>query len=319
MYDLKHNKQQCSTTNNLNTPFIFRKMKFLTNSNTSTQPYTTPIIENYIYNTKDDLDLQLPHIYNKNKQNNITTKESKAINRLKEQKQITIKQADKNLGIVVLDTTDYLDKCLTHLSSTTYQLVDAFPSSIKRDLENTIINFKPELIRYNQRLYKFLTPSEKHRIPRFYGLPKIHKVLSPNETPPIRPIVSHTNSLLSCSAKFIDHILQPIAKCYPDYLHNSSELILKLSTLPVPKDVMLVSMDVTSLFPSIPQKECLQIVFEEIQHHLDLLTFDPNLIIQLLNNNYFEFGNFHFHQATGIAMGAAVSPTIANIFMSVLL
>ncbi len=297
-------------------------MKFLANSNTSTQPYTTPTIENYIYNTKDDLAIQLPDIY-KNKQKNITAKENKAIKKLKEQTQITIKPADKNLGMVVLDTSDYLDKCLVHLSSTTYQLVEAFPNSIKRDLENTIIKFKPEIVRYNQRLYKFLMPTEKHRIPRFYGLPKIHKISSPNETPPIRPIVSHTSSLLSCSAKFIDHVLQPIAKCFPDYLHNSSELILKLSTLPVPKDITLVSMDVTSLFPSIPQKECLKIVFEEIQHHLDLLTFDPNLIMQLLNinmhNNYFEFGNFHFHQSTGIAMGAAFSPTIANIFMSALL
>jgi hypothetical protein len=55
----------------------------------------------------------------------------------------------------------------------------------------------------------------------------------------------------------------------------------------------------------------------------DLLIFDPNLIIELLQinlyNNYFEFGNFFFRQTTGIAMGAAFSPTIANIFMSVFL
>ena len=36
-----------------------------------------------------------------------------------------------------------------------------------------------------------------------------------------------------------------------------------------------------------------------------------------MKNNFFEYGS-SFHQ-TGIAMGAAFSPTVANIFMSVLL
>ena len=79
-------------------------------------------------------------------------------------------------------------------------------------------------------------------------------------------------------------------------------------------------MDIISLFPSIPQNECLQILKEEMNSHRDLLLFDPNLILTLLNinvhNNYFEFANCTFQQTTGIAMGAAFSPTIANIFMS---
>ena len=36
-------------------------------------------------------------------------------------------------------------------------------------------------------------------------------------------------------------------------------------------------------------------------------------------NNYFEFAGTIFEQTTGIAMGAAFSPTVANIFMSVFL
>lgn len=54
--------------------------------------------------------------------------------------------------------------------------------------------------------------------------------------------------------------------------------------------------------------------------HEELLAFDPNIIIHLLNikNNYFKFGCFIFHQTTGTAMGASFSPTVANIFMSVL-
>lgn len=62
---------------------------------------------------------------------------------------------------------------------------------------------------------------------------------------------------------------------------------------------------------------------DEMYNHQDLLTFDPNLIIQHLhaniNHNYFEFAGLTFQQVNGTAMGAAFSPTVANIFMSVII
>ena len=139
----------------------------------------------------------------------------------------------------------------------------------------------------------------------------------------MRPIVANNNSLLTPTARFLDHILQPVACTYPDYLHNSASLSLQLETLEVPKTAILVSVDVDSLYPSIPQTECLNIIYDELHQHRHLLLFDPNLIIQLLqinvNNNYFQFAAFIFQQITGTAMGAAFSPTIANIFMSVIM
>ena len=82
-------------------------------------------------------------------------------------------------------------------------------------------------------------------------------------------------------------------------------------------------MDVTSLYPSIPQTECLNILYEEINTNRDLMLFDPNLVIKLLHasitNNFFQFGSFTFQQIKGTAMGVTFSPAIANIFMSVLI
>ena len=55
----------------------------------------------------------------------------------------------------------------------------------------------------------------------------------------------------------------------------------------------------------------------------DLLIFDSNLIIYLLhtsvNYNYFSFAHHTFQQVKSTAMGAAFSPTIANINMSKLI
>ena len=213
---------------------------------------------------------------------------------------------------------------MEHLTdTTTYRLASEYPTTeIKRQITNIVISFKPHLEPLNKRLYKHLSTTPKaSQIPQFYGLPKIHKKFT--KLPPMRPIVSQTLSLLKPTAQFIDHVLQPLARSYPDYLHNSTSLVNILQDLQPPDDCILVTIDVSSLYPSIPQSECLNIIYTEMRKHRDLLLTDPNLIIHLLhlnvNYNYFAFAHLIFQQTMGTAMGAAFSPTIANIFMSTVL
>lgn len=145
--------------------------------------------------------------------------------------------------------------------------------------------------------------------------PKFHKTYS--HLPPVRPIVSQTNSVLSPTAHLIDHILQPLAQSYPDYLHNSTTLSLLLQDLCIPDNSILVTTDVTNLYPSIPQTEYLNIIYNEMYQHPDLLIFNPKLNIHLLhtnmNYNYFTFAYHTFQQIEDTAMGAPFSPTVANI------
>ena len=211
---------------------------------------------------------------------------------------------------------------MQHLSDTnTYISVTHFPrEEIKRKLLNTIINFKAQVHGYDSKLYDFLTKEpDNSQIPQFYGIPKIHKQFI--KVPPVRPIVSQCNSVLKPIAQFIDHILQPLARSYPDFLYNSTALSQTLQNLHVPDDAILTTSDVKSLYPSIPRTEMLQVIYDEMQANRHLLLFDPNLIIQLLhtciNSNFFEFASMTFQQINGTAMGAAFSPTVANIYMSV--
>ena len=175
-----------------------------------------------------------------------------------------------------MNTDDYILQCATHLSNTnTYRQADQYPEQdISTQIENIITNFKPQIHGYNEQLYKYLLPNPKHtRIPQFYGIPKIHKTFT--SLPPIRPIVSQTESPLSHTAQLIDHVLQPLAQTYPDYLHNSTSLVTKLQDLHLPKDCVLVTIDVESLYPSIPQTECLTIPYTEMHRHRQLILFDP--------------------------------------------
>ena len=155
-------------------------------------------------------------MYKVNKTN--LTKKQESLRKFKKSRaELTIKPADKNLGIVLMNTDDY----------------------ILTQIEN-ITNFKPQIHGYNERLYKYLLPNLKHTwIPQFYGIPKIHKTFT--SLPPIRPIVSQTEAPLSHTAQLIDHVLQPLAQTYPDYLHNSTSLVTKLQGPHLPEDCILVT------------------------------------------------------------------------------
>ena len=65
----------------------------------------------------------------------------------------------------------------------------------------------------------------------------------------MRPIVAQSCSLLKPTAQFIDHLLQPLAQSYPDYLQNFTELSIILKDIDVTDDAILVTMDVNSLYP----------------------------------------------------------------------
>ena len=179
-------------------------------------------------------------------------------------KTTTIKPADNNLGIIIIDTDDYLTQCCTVLSDNkTYRLATPYTDEvIKTAILNTVIPFKDMLVKISPSLYKYLLPpKQNHQIPKFYGVPKIHKQYSK-------------------------------LPFYNDYHQNSTTLILYLQDMKLPDTAILVSIDVESLYPSIPQSECLNIVYQQMLDRRHLIFTDPNLIIRLLhvnvNYNYFE-------------------------------
>ena len=307
---------------------IYRRIKFLPQpvyESTVTNYSGIPELEDYIFNTKELLDKELPRICVQNHQN-LSRQQQKAIKKLQRTRHsITIKPADKNLGIVILDTDDYLMQCCHILmDEKSYRLAERYPhDEIKHRIINIIIAFKKTVQNIDRKLYNFLQTSLKNtsHTPKLYGLPKMHKEFK--RIPPLRPIVAQSGSILNATAKFIDHALQPLAQSYEDYIQNSTSLIVRLESLQIPESAILVTVDVENLYPSIPQTECLDIVYNQMIEKRHLLIANPNLIIRLLhicvNYNYFEFAGLVFQQTHGTAMGAAFSPTIANIFLSVVL
>ena len=97
-------------------------------------------------------------------------------------------------------------------------------------------------------------------IPRFYGLPKVHKV-----SVPLRPINSPTYNL----SKFLSRILSSLlVNRYG--VRNSKEFVDYVKNFTISENEILVSFDVVSLFTSVPVDKAFGLV-------LDLLSSDESL------------------------------------------
>ena len=94
------------------------------------------------------------------------------------------------------------------------------------------------------------------RIPVFYTLTKIHK-----PTLPGRPIILGCDGPTERISSFLDHI-QPIAQAQKSYLKDTTQFINFIEKRIVPKNAILVSMDVNSLYINIPQEEGINTVCE---------------------------------------------------------
>ena len=88
------------------------------------------------------------------------------------------------------------------------------------------------------------------RIPEFYTLTKILK-----PTLVGRPIISGCDGPTERISCFVDRLIQPIAQQQESYLKDSKDFINFIENTKLPKNTILASMDVTSLYTNIPQEE----------------------------------------------------------------
>ena len=107
-----------------NTPQIFQKMKFLKNKSIPPHPSDTcnnTNIENYIHSKKIIISKKLKKLFIPQNKHNLTKQQQTTIKKklYRSRHTITIKPADKNLGIGALNTHDYLQQCIRISPNTT--------------------------------------------------------------------------------------------------------------------------------------------------------------------------------------------------------
>ena len=138
------------------------------------------------------------------------------------------------------------------------------------------------------------------RTPEFYTLTKKHK---------------------EKLSSFVDRLLQPIVQQQKSYLKDTTDFINFIENTKAPADVILVSMDVTSLYTNITQEEGIDTVCRAYEIFYGNEPPTPTQLLKralrlILQENSFQFNGKNYLQTHGTAMGTKMAVAFSNIFMN---
>lgn len=241
-----------------------------------------------------------------------TKKQYKVIEDLRK-KEVYYVKADKGNSMVVMDKSDYKKRMEEHIEKGPYVKVRSKNPLRSFNLKSkAMVKTNINDVFEKEKKSTFANPNP--RIPRIYGLPKIHKIGHP-----LRPIVSNIGSPTQRIAKWLVDRFNEMMPPEGFSVKNNLEFIDEVRDVLLKPEEVLVSFDVSSLFPSVPIEPTLdlldtwlrwnQIAEDQIKAYVNLTEF-------CLTNNFFQYDGKFYTQSEGLAMGNPLSPFLANLFMS---
>lgn len=155
--------------------------------------------------------------------------------------------------------------------------------------------------------------------PKAYGLRKTHKV----GKIAYRPIVSNIDAPCYNLSRYIHENLSSICSTFQRNMKNSFQVVELLKNIEIPTNHILISLDVVSLFPSIPKELVIRKVEENWRWLENYMELSKDLFIKLISfmfdSSYFLFDGQFYKQIDGTMMGSPASPSIANFIMELLI
>jgi hypothetical protein len=220
---------------------------------------------------------------------------------------------------VVMSTEHYIKEVLSkHLLTKDYKQlsetevrnrmkqVKYYPKSIIHDHQGLLS--KAELTYFKRNL------QEWHRLPIFYGLPKVH--ITPTT---LTPVVSGTNSLLAFFSNWLEYKMKELLPFVQSYIKDSFTVITELKQLHIPNEPQLFSEDASSMCTNIDTILGITALTNYINLYKERLPscIPTELFIGILTtvmeNNIFSFGDTFWLQTSGTAMG--ITPSACTYVM----
>lgn len=238
---------------------------------------------------------------------NLSSLQNKAIQSLKNNNQIIIKEADKGGSVVVLDYDHYRQLCHDILDNQSWY--KKIPFSTIDQYMAEFYGLIDEALFYNvipKSLWEFLH-IDNPTIPTFYVLPKIH------EPDPLRgrPIISGNNNLKEGASRLIDEILKPYVESLSSFVSHTLSFLQFIDGLCVPPGSFLATIDIESLYNSITHKLGLKTITYFFKQKNRIISSFDQFILKLLDfvltHNTFIFD--------GVAMGTPCAPGYANLYL----
>ena len=135
----------------------------------------------------------------------------------------------------------------------------------------------------------------------------------------MRPIVSGFNSCTTKLSEFLDSFLKFQAQKCKSFIRDTKDFLRRLNSIKnLPKNSILMTLDVSSLYTNIDQEEGTEACFRNFEERKrkDIpSSVLKNLILLVLRCNIFRFGASLYSQRKGTCMGTPMAPNYANLFM----
>ena len=288
---------------------------FYMKTNRDADPVTSTKLESFLDNVHTDI----AHLRFRRIRDNLCPEERNALETLATHKEIILKKADKGSTTVLMNRAGKVREGLDLLNNPLHYatLSEPIVESTHAKAMNIVSRLHANKHIDNTTSHFLRHVEGKHiRIPEFYTLTKIHK------QPPVgRPITSGCGGPTERISQFVDWLLQPIAQIQNSYIKDTTDFINFIERTVVPKEALLVTMDVTSLYTNIPADEGIEFV---TQSYTDFYKETPPIPVEylkellnlILKENSFRFDGQHYLQLHGVAMGTKTAVSFANIYMA---
>lgn len=258
----------------------------------------------------------------------------RVLHALRNHPEYIIKSADKNMGICVVSRTWYVTQCLMHLShprnflALSAEDVTEFTEGIisqRKSLIMSLRNVLPNLGQERERYAGYEAFLASHAastacsVPTFYGLIKVHK-----NPVALRPIVACHSWLTTPVSKVCAHELHRLIRLHlPHVLEDSRTLVRMLESVRIPlrhstDSVLLITGDVEGLYVNIPIPDAIEACAKFVLLHkgATFASLIRSWLSFVFKNALSRFGERYFLQTWGFAMGTAVAPDAANVYMA---
>ena len=271
---------------------------------------------------KSELRTEMSHLainyYNSYSPSKSALKKHGILKTLRRNKNIVIVQPDKGNGVIVLDREVYNKKLYEIINDVTKFKKLKKDETIKRQgsLQRFLLTLKKEGF-FSDQVYEKIYP--RGSMPsRLYGNPKMHKVKSAGEIPPLRPIVSSIGAYNYMLAKYLGKELAPHI-CVEFSCTDTFTFVNEIQTAGINKDSFIVSYDVVSLFTNIPLQETIEIAVETLLKNKPGFKISKENLKKLFtyatSGTHFVFNGEVYEQVDGVAMGSPLAPILANLFL----
>ena len=268
---------------------------------------------------------------------NLLPSQSSTLRFLREQTNLLVCKADKNLGPCIIEKDIYIRRALDdHLrDAKTYspipfanfqskakyirgllkRHIKQFYYEEKTNPRNKIVSVPTDDGKYLLRLLDQCNDNSPFAI--FYVTMKVHK--TPFKT---RPISSYSGSLLYGLGKVLDDQLQRICRHIRFVIRSSRQPVDALKQLgTLPPTARFFTMDAVSMYTNIKTSDALRAIENFLALNPDICTetaVDPARLMAglrlLMCNSVIQFGDTLWLQRSGTAMGAPPAPMYATLF-----